>query len=74
MGILYICLHIQAAYRNEPINRAYAAQHPLHTSTIVVARIDTIAWIISLIAVSVAVSKENIATLYVNLVSCSVAM
>ncbi|EOO00211.1 putative s-adenosylmethionine decarboxylase proenzyme protein [Phaeoacremonium minimum UCRPA7] len=74
MGILYICLHIQAAYRNEPINRAYAAQHPLHTSTIVVARIDTIAWIISLIAVSVAVSKENIATLYVNLVSCSVAI
>ena len=74
MGLLYLCLHIQAAYRNEPINRAYAAQHPLHTSTIVVARIDAIAWLISLISVAVALSKEKIPTLYVNLVACSMVM
>lgn len=72
MGFLYICLHLQAARKGDPINRARPSfQHPLHSSAIVVARIDMISWVISLLAVSVAVSKNPAPISRVNLVACA---
>lgn len=72
MGFLYICLHLQAARKGDPINRARPSfQHPLHSSAIVVARIDMISWVVSLLAVSVAVSKNPAPISRVNLVACA---
>lgn len=45
--------------------------HPLHSSVIVVARLDTVAWVISLIIVSVAVSKDPVAVSCANLAVCT---
>ncbi|KAK7740979.1 hypothetical protein SLS53_005042 [Cytospora paraplurivora] len=71
MGFLYICLHLQAAYRGDPVNRARPSfQHPLHSSAVVVARIDIIAWIICLMVVSVSVSKNPSPISSLNLVAC----
>lgn len=72
MGLLYIALHLQAAWQNEPVNRSRPFQHPLHSSAIVVARIDILGWIVSLIVCSVTVSKGPPAPVpCVNLVACA---
>ncbi|ROW01960.1 hypothetical protein VMCG_05600 [Cytospora schulzeri] len=72
MGFLYICLHLQAARKGDPVNRARPSfQHPLHSSAIVVARIDIISWIISLLAVSVSISKNPLPISCLNLVACA---
>ncbi|KAK2602910.1 hypothetical protein N8I77_009408 [Diaporthe amygdali] len=73
MGFLYIALHLQAARKGELVGHVShpAFQQPLHSSTIVVARIDVVAWAISLIIVSVSVSKESTPISCVNLVACA---
>lgn len=75
LGLLYITLHLQAALKSEPVNRNQPpSENPLHASVIVVARLDTIAWLVSLIIVSVAVSKDASAILCVDLVACVAVM
>lgn len=72
LGWLYIALHLRAAWKSEPVNRSQPpSQHPLHSSAIVVARLDAIAWIISLIIVAVAVARDPSAVSCVNLVACA---
>ncbi|KAJ4388866.1 hypothetical protein N0V93_006327 [Gnomoniopsis smithogilvyi] len=71
LGLLYITLHLQAALKSEPVNRNQPpSENPLHASVIVVARLDTIAWLVSLIVVSVAVSKDPAPVSIVDLVAC----
>lgn len=73
MGFLYIALHLHAARKGELVGHVQhpAFQQPPHSSTIVVARIDIIAWAVSLIIVSVSVSKNPTAISCVNLVACA---
>lgn len=72
MGFLYICLHLQAARRGDPVNRSQpASQHPLHSFAVVVARIDIITWIISLMIASVSVSRNPSTISRLNLAACA---
>lgn len=75
MGFLYIALHLHAARKGELVSHVHhpTFQQPFHSSAIVVARIDIIAWAVSLIIVSVSVSKEAVAVSCVNLVACASA-
>lgn len=72
MGFLYIALHLHAARKGELVSHVHhpTFQQPLHSSAIVVARIDIVAWAVSLIIVSVSVSKDPTAVSCVNLVAC----
>ena len=72
MGFLYVALHLHAARKGELVGhvRHPTVQQPLQSSAIVVARIDVIAWAVSLIIVSVSVSKDPAAVSCVNLVAC----
>lgn len=72
LGLLYITLHLQAARKGEPVNRQQpCSQNPLHSSCIVIARLDAVAWAVALIIVSVAVSKDAAPVSCVNLVACT---
>lgn len=75
MGFLYIALHLHAARKGELASHVQhpSFQQPLHSSAIVVARIDIIAWAVSLIIVAVSVSKDAAAVSCVNLVACATA-
>lgn len=75
MGLLYIALHLHAARKGELASHIHnpTFQQPLCSSAIVVARIDIIAWAVSLIIVSVSVSKDPAAVSCVNLVACASA-
>lgn len=75
LGLLYITLHLQAALKSEPVNRNQPpSENPLHASVIVVARLDSIAWLVSLIVVSVAVSKDPAPISCVDLAGCVTVM
>lgn len=72
LGFLYTVLHLQSARKGEPINRAQPpSQHPLHAATVVVARLDTIAWMVSLIIASVVLARTPTPISYANLVACT---
>ncbi|KAL1847219.1 hypothetical protein Daus18300_014013 [Diaporthe australafricana] len=73
MGFLYIALHLHAARKGELVGHVQhpSFQQPSYSSTIIVARIDIIAWAVSLIVVSVSVSKDPTAVSCVNLVACA---
>lgn len=75
MGFLYVALHLHAARKGELVSHVHhpALQQPLQSSAIVVARIDIVAWAVSLIIVSVSVSKDAAAVSCVNLVACASA-
>ncbi|KAI3399236.1 hypothetical protein diail_7397 [Diaporthe ilicicola] len=74
MGFLYIALHLHAARKGEladHVRHPSFQQQPLPSSAIVVGRIDLIAWAVSLIIVSVSVSRDPTAISCVNLVACA---
>lgn len=72
LGFLYMVLHLQSARKGDPINRTQPpSQHPLHSATVVVARLDTIAWLVSLIIAAVVVARGPTFLFYVNLVACA---
>ncbi|KAG6356001.1 hypothetical protein INS49_015386 [Diaporthe citri] len=75
MGFLYVALHLHAARKGELVSHVHhpTFQQPLQSSAIVVARIDIVAWAVSLIIVSVSVSKDAAAVSCVNLVACASA-
>ncbi|KAG8163212.1 hypothetical protein KVR01_006509 [Diaporthe batatas] len=75
MGFLYVALHLHAARKGELVGHVHhpTVQQPLQASAIVVARIDLIAWAVSLIIVSVSVSKGPSPVACVNLVACASA-
>lgn len=72
MGFLYVALHLHAARKGELVGHVHhpTVQQPLQASAVVVARIDVIAWGVSLIIVAVSVSKDASPVSCVNLVSC----
>jgi hypothetical protein len=76
MGFLYVALHLHAASKGELVGHVHhpTVQQPLRASAIVVARLDLIAWAVSLIVVSVSVSKDAAPISCVNLVACAAVM
>ncbi|POS74270.1 hypothetical protein DHEL01_v207333 [Diaporthe helianthi] len=76
LGFLYVALHLHSARKGGLVLGHVhhpTVQQPLQSSAIVGARIDAIAWAISLIVVSVAVSKDAEPVSCVNLVACASA-
>lgn len=72
LGLLYISLHLQASRKGEPVNRQQpCSQNPLHSSVLVVARLDAVAWAIALIILAVAVSKDPVPVSCANLAACT---
>ncbi|KAJ9139353.1 hypothetical protein NKR23_g7912 [Pleurostoma richardsiae] len=76
---LYTTLHVLAAARShtQPLYRGpNALQHPLHTSAIVTARIDAIAWAVALISAAASVARSasrSCPALYADLVAAAAA-
>jgi hypothetical protein len=50
-------LHLRAAQTNFSVTRSQPFQHHLHSWTIIIARLDFLAWAVAVIAASVAVAK-----------------
>ncbi|KAL8420821.1 hypothetical protein RB596_001833 [Gaeumannomyces avenae] len=59
LSLLYIIVHLVAARRNLPLDRARALQHPLQSWAIIVARIALVFWLVSMVAVPASFSKLN---------------
>ncbi|KAL8306517.1 hypothetical protein RB597_002987 [Gaeumannomyces tritici] len=59
LSLLYIIVHLVAARRNLPLDRARALQHPLQSWAIIVARVALVFWLVSMVAVPASFSKLN---------------
>ncbi|KAH8908571.1 hypothetical protein BR93DRAFT_490661 [Coniochaeta sp. PMI_546] len=59
LAIPYVTLHLRAAKTNFSIIRSQPFQHPLHSWTIIVARLSFLAWTVAVIASSVAVARAS---------------
>lgn len=59
LAIPYVTLHLRAAKTNFSIIRSQPFQHPLHSWTIIVARLAFLAWAVAVIASSVAVARAS---------------
>jgi hypothetical protein len=59
LAIPYAGLHLRAARTNYSIIRSQPFQHPLHSWTIIMARLTFVAWTMAVIASSVAVARAS---------------
>ncbi|OIW30118.1 hypothetical protein CONLIGDRAFT_358076 [Coniochaeta ligniaria NRRL 30616] len=59
LAVPYVTLHLRAAKTNFSIIRSQSFQHPLHSWTIIVARLAFLAWTVAVIASSVAVARAS---------------
>lgn len=67
LAIPYLGLHLQAARMNFVIIRSQPFQHPLHSWTVIMARLDFVAWAVALIASSVTLAKAKEEKVHIQL-------
>ncbi|KAB5531339.1 hypothetical protein GE09DRAFT_1064063 [Coniochaeta sp. 2T2.1] len=59
LAIPYVTLHLRAAKTNFSMIRSQPFQHPMHSWTIIVARLTWLAWTVGLIATAVALARQR---------------
>ena len=60
LGTLYVALHLVAAYKDLPVRRRQACQHPLHAWAVILARLDLVLWGVALVSVPISLSRAGL--------------